>query len=221
MFEGMGDANPRNVNAAREHCERPEQATGQRNEPLHFSEPLLFDAPQTIIPRFSCGQLPPATRSCVTARNHERTPTASRRVVRGTVAEAAMSSSTPRTRARRSTLRHWPCVTRSRRPPTRCRDREHLARVLLRRDGGAGRLAAHLRRSTDRDGRSRIGVRGAADAGRPTTARRGSRPECHRSWARIFDLAIAATALQAGEPVIYTFDTAVFGRVPGLTVLHP
>lgn len=37
----------------------------------------------------------------------------------------------------------------------------------------------------------------------------------------VFDLAIAATALQAGVPVIYTYDPSVFGRVPGLTVLHP
>lgn len=37
----------------------------------------------------------------------------------------------------------------------------------------------------------------------------------------IYDLAIAATALQSGVAVVYTYDLGVFGRVPGLTPLRP
>ncbi len=37
----------------------------------------------------------------------------------------------------------------------------------------------------------------------------------------IYDLAIAVTALAAGITDIYTYDTSVFGRVPGVTVKAP
>ncbi len=37
----------------------------------------------------------------------------------------------------------------------------------------------------------------------------------------IFDLAIAATALANGITTIYTYDQAVFSRVPGISVLTP
>lgn len=41
------------------------------------------------------------------------------------------------------------------------------------------------------------------------------------SGAKIFDLSIAVTALRASVTVIYTYDDAVFSRVPGLTVRTP
>jgi predicted nucleic acid-binding protein len=42
----------------------------------------------------------------------------------------------------------------------------------------------------------------------------------HRG-AEVFDLAIAATMLAAGIQEIFTFDGAVFGRVPGVMVRAP
>ena len=39
--------------------------------------------------------------------------------------------------------------------------------------------------------------------------------------AEVFDLSIAATMLAAGINEIYTYDSAVFGKVPGLVVRTP
>jgi predicted nucleic acid-binding protein len=37
----------------------------------------------------------------------------------------------------------------------------------------------------------------------------------------VFDLAIAITALESGVGIIYSYDSAVFSRVPGITVRVP
>ncbi len=43
----------------------------------------------------------------------------------------------------------------------------------------------------------------------------------HVGRADVFDLSTAATMIGAGVDTVYTFDPAVFGRVPGITVRTP
>jgi len=45
--------------------------------------------------------------------------------------------------------------------------------------------------------------------------------ELNLAGPKLFDLGIAVSALGAGINTVYTYDTSVFGRIPGLHVVEP